>query len=194
MLHHDLMLGTFNTAGGHMGPPLRGGIMNLPRRKMIRLPGYDYSQDGFYFLTICTQNRLCLFGEIQDGEMQHNAAGEMIQKWWFKLDSKFSELVLHEQTLMPNHAHGIIQIKRSNHDLEKEDNNLTIASVMQWFKTMSMNEYVRGVKKNGWRRFSQKLWQRNYYEHIIRDEEAYHEITEYIKTNPQNWGKDKYHQ
>lgn len=191
-----------------MGPPLRlffdkGLVMNLPRRKVIRLPGYDYSTAGFYFLTICTQNQMCLFGEIRNGEMQQNDAGEMVQKWWFKLDQKFPEVVLHEQTLMPNHIHGIIQIEHIDQRAATEqytdadhiahENVSTIASMMQWFKTMSMNDYIRGVKRQGWRRFPQKMWQRSYYEHIIRDEEAHNEITEYIRTNPQHWGKDKYH-
>ncbi len=158
------------------------------------MPGYDYSSVGFYFLTICTQNALCLFGEIHEGEMKYNTASEMVQKWWFKLDQKFPELVLHEQTLMPNHVHGIIEINRDKYNEEPDENILTLGSVVKWFKTMSMNEYVRGVKQQGWQRFSKRLWQRNFYEHIIRDEEAYYEITEYIKTNPQNWGKDKYYQ
>ena len=167
--------------------------MNLPRRKEIRLPGYDYSQAGFYFLTICTQNSLCLFGSVQDGVMNHNSAGGMVQEWWRKLEEKFPEMTQHEYTVMPNHMHGIIQINRGDESDAGDDDSTTVARAVQWFKTMSMNEYIRGVKEKGWPRFSKRLWQRNYYEHIIRDEEAYNEITEYIKTNPQNWGKDKYY-
>ncbi|QDT42573.1 hypothetical protein Pan241w_26580 [Gimesia alba] len=149
------------------------------------MPGYDYSQAGFYFLTICTQSSLCLFGSVQDGVMNLNHAGEMVQKWWNKVDEKFSEITFHEFVVMPNHLHGIVQINRRDHDMNKDDSP-TVAKVVQWFKTMSINEYMRGVKQKGWLQFSKRLWKRNYYEHIIRDEEAYFEIVEYIRTNPQN--------
>ncbi|QDU09039.1 transposase [Gimesia aquarii] len=162
--------------------------MNLARRKMIRLPRYDYSQAGFYFLTICTQNSLSLFGEIQDGVMNLNSAGEMVQKWWGKVEEKFPDMTLHEFVVMPNHLHGIVEISRRDKTDVGDDDSPTVAKAVQWFKTMSMNEYIRGVKQNGWPRFSKRLWQRNYYEHIIRDEEAYYEIAEYIKTNPPKLG------
>ncbi|WP_417383863.1 transposase [Gimesia sp.] len=165
--------------------------MDIPRRKEIRLPGYDYSQAGFYFLTICTQHRLCLFGKILAGDLVHNDAGKMIQRWWKKLEQKFPEIILHDSVVMPNHVHGIIQIQRSKEESREEAPS--VATMIQWFKTMSMNEYIQGVKQQEWRPFSKRLWQRNYYEHIIRDEDSYHEIVEYIRSNPQNWGKDKYY-
>lgn len=164
--------------------------MNLPRRKVVRLAGYDYSQSGFYFLTICTQHSLCLFGTIQDEEMQLNQAGELVQQWWLKLNEKFPEVSLDEMIVMPNHVHGIIEINRNENN---KASSPTVARIMQWFKTMTTNEYLQGVRQKGWQRFSQRLWQRSYYEHIIRDEDSYYEISEYIRMNPQNWGKDKYH-
>ncbi|KAA0138469.1 transposase [Gimesia chilikensis] len=163
--------------------------MNVPRRKVIRLAGYDYSQSGFYFLTSCTQHSLCLFGTIQDGNMFPNQAGKMVQRLWMKLNEKYPQIILHEMVVMPNHIHGIIQI---DHQVETEASSPSVAICMQWFKTMTTNEYLQGVRQQDWQAFLKRLWQRSYYEHIIRDEEAYHEITEYIKTNPGNWGKDKY--
>ena len=77
-------------------------------RRSIRLPGYDYSQPGMYFVTICTQDRECLFGEIMDGELRPNAAGQMIEKWWAKLVAKFSSIEIDEFVVMPNHLHGIL--------------------------------------------------------------------------------------
>ena len=182
--------------------------MNQPQRKSIRLQGYNYSQAGFYFVTICTQNHLCLFGEIQiNGEMKRNSAGDMIEKWWLELTHKFPRVTLYEHVVMPNHFHGIVQIDHSSESRTREsspaintaqDEQLqvpptSLASIVGWFKSMTMNEYIRQVKSQGWRPFHQRLWQRNYYEHIIRDDEAWHEISEYIRTNSQRWIDDKYY-
>ncbi|QDT42221.1 Transposase IS200 like protein [Gimesia alba] len=164
--------------------------MNLPQRKTIRLQGYDYSQAGLYFITICTHNQLCLFGEIRlNGEMKQNSAGDMIEKWWWELAHKFPMVTLLEHIVMPNHFHGIVQINHAN----ESEGESSLASIVGWFKSMTMNEYIRQVKTKGWRPFQQRLWQRNYYEHIIRDEEAWQEISEYILTNPQRWIDDKYY-
>tara|TARA_R110002095_G_scaffold63618_2_gene53647 strand:- start:83 stop:484 length:402 start_codon:yes stop_codon:yes gene_type:complete len=133
--------------------------MNSPRRKEIRLPGYDYSQAGLYFLTICTQNSLCLFGTVQEGVMNLNHAGDMVQKWWNKVDEKFPEMTLHESVVMPNHLHGIVEINRRDEKDSEDDDSPTVANVIQWFKTMSINEYMRGVKQNGWPQFPKRLWQ-----------------------------------
>ncbi|MFH1301016.1 MAG: transposase [Planctomycetota bacterium] len=185
--------------------------MNQPQRKSIRLQGYNYSQAGFYFVTICTQNHLCLFGEIQiNGEMKRNSAGDMIEKWWLELTHKFPRVTLYEHIVMPNHFHGIIQIEQESEakgsatevtsiKITDQDEQLhsaphSLASIIGWFKSMTMNEYIRQVKTQGWKPFYQRLWQRNYYEHIIRDEEAWHEISDYIRTNPQQWLDDKYYQ
>ncbi|WP_339731790.1 transposase [uncultured Gimesia sp.] len=184
--------------------------MNQPRRKSIRLKGDDYSQAGFYFITICTQNQLCLFGEIQlNGEMKPNSAGCMIEKWWLELSRKFPTVTLHERIVMPNHFHGILQIDHTSevNDRAKEFTPVKItdqieqlhisptslASIIGWFKSMTMNEYIRQVKSQGWPPFHQRLWQRNYYEHIIQDEDAWQEISDYIRTNPQRWIDDKYY-
>ena len=82
-----------------------------------------------------------------------------------------------------NEKYGIHNVKR----------NATIGDAMDWFKTMTTNEYIRGVKKLGWKRFNGKIWQRNYYDHIIRNEQAYEKISEYILNNPKKWDADKFH-
>lgn len=81
----------------------------------------------------------------------------------------------------------------SEEDPLRERKATSLGQGIQWFKTMTTNEYIRGVKKLGWEPFRKKLWQRDYYEHIIRDPEAYHRITHYIRMNPQRWKKDKFH-
>ena len=88
-------------AGNHKG---------LPRRKSIRLKGYDYSQAGLYFITICCQDRACLFGDVVDGKMILNEAGTMIKTEWLKLPERFKNIELHEYAIMPNHFHGILEI------------------------------------------------------------------------------------
>jgi len=199
---------------------------NIHHRRSIRLKGYDYSSAGYYFITMCTKNRLHMFGEIRNNQMILNNAGKMVQKWWILLANKFNNIELHEKILMPNHFHGIIQIKPvgadqhvrlktfysldghpSIHSLDGHpsihslDGHPSIHSLdghvgpslhvmVQWFKTMSTNEYIRNVKQNGWRRFDKKLWQRDYYEHIIRDDNALQRISKYIQMNPTKWHND----
>jgi len=188
----------------------------IHHRQSMRLKNYDYSQAGLYFITIVTQNRECLFGEIINDEMVLNDAGEMIEKWYGELENKFSDINCREMVIMPNHIHFIVQNTGANvgADLRVCPNSPSdermgeyigersgghmdehIGSplhwVVQWFKTMSTNEYIRGVTNNGWRRFNGKLWQRNYWDHIIRNENEYQRIAKYIIDNPKKWALDK---
>src|SRR5215210_2961095 len=82
----------------------------IHKRRSIRLKGYDYSQEGLYFITICVQNRKCLFGKIENDEMILNDAGQMVQTEWEKLTERFNNIELHEFVVMPNHFHGILEI------------------------------------------------------------------------------------
>lgn len=177
----------------------------IHHRRSIRLKGYNYSQAGLYFITLCTQNRVHFFGNITNGTMNLNHAGVMIEKWYYELENKYPDKRCHQMVVMPNHFHCIIEnISMSNdenaHDeraqpqphygINNKKTNATIGNAMDWFKTMTTNEYIRGVKQLGWQRFNGKLWQCNYYEHIIRDEKAYINISEYIKNNPAKWEID----
>lgn len=175
-------------------------------RKSIRLKGYDYSQAGLYFITICVQNRECLFGNIINDQMILNDAGMMISKWYHELENKFPDIRCHQMIVMPNHFHAILEnvgavgmVGMVGADLRVCPNNHTegehvgspLHRVVQWFKTMTTNEYIRGVKHLGWQPFDRKLWQRNYWEHIIRTENNYNRIAQYILNNPKKWGEDK---
>ncbi|HTM65550.1 MAG TPA: hypothetical protein VL093_04470 [Flavipsychrobacter sp.] len=293
------------------------------QRKSIRLKGYDYSQPGLYFITICVQNNVCLFGKIENDELTLNEAGKMVEKWHGELTNKFNDIRCHEMIVMPNHFHCILEIvwpesadrgvchndingshsegkmgehigsplrganesnfgehvgehtgsplrgtnestlpeyanehtgsplrdtnestlpeyagehtgsslrdtnesnfgehvgehigsplRDTNESILPEyagehtgsplrDTNESnfgehvgehtgspLRRVVQWFKTMTTNEYIRGVKNDGWQPFSGKLWQRNYYEHIIRNEKSYKIIADYIINNPYSW-------
>jgi REP element-mobilizing transposase RayT len=179
-------------------------------RKSIHLKNYDYSQAGLYFITICTENRHCLFGTIQNDTMVLNDAGNMIAIQWYELPNRFPSVVLHEYIVMPNHFHGIIEsvgaipcgcpdrAGTSPAPIIVSDRAgarpaSTIGEVVGAFKSLSTNEYIKNVKQNNWQSFAGKLWQRNYYEHIIRKEESYLKIAEYIQNNPLKWQEDKYY-
>ena len=153
----------------------------------MRYNGYDYSKSGLYFITICTQNHVSLFGEIENDKMILNDAGNMIQKWYYELENKFKSVKCYDMVVMPNHFHSIIE----NKGMEKEDTDSSLIEIAQWFKTMTTNEYIRGVKQLGWPRFDGKLWQRSYWDHIIRNQKTYESISEYIFYNPLNWNNDE---
>ena len=154
----------------------------IHNRQSHRTQGHDYSQSASYFVTICTQNRKPLFGEIKNGKMHHNEAGLMVQKWWYRIPSKFITVQLHEQIVMPNHFHAIIQIRSRGGHIGPP-----LGEIIGWFKTMTTNEYIRNVKQNGWPRFQIRLWQRDFHERIICDQTAYQQITKYIQNNPSKW-------
>ncbi len=205
---------------------------NLPSRRPLRLKSYDYSKSGFYFLTLCVQNRLNLFGKFSITGLEINEAGKMVVRWYFEMQNKYPRIRCHEMVVMPNHFHCIIEITDENvtdndhnvTDVHVSENNVTdahagaplrgrpdnvgafqtpqygpgnkkynatIGDMVDWFKTMTTNEYIRGVKNNGWQRFEGKLWQRNYWDVITRDETALARIANYIITNPENWQKDQ---
>ena len=195
---------------------------NFYNRRSIRLKGYDYSKAGLYFITLCIQNRECLFGEIVGAALvaAHNAqpphsqsmilndAGRMIESEWLAIKKRFPNIELHEFVVMPNHFHGILEIVENDGEIrgrattrERATTRVgattrvaptkTIGDMMDAFKSITTVEYIRGAKNHGWKRFDQKLWQRNYWEHIIRDEGSLERIVNYIIHNPDKWDEDQ---
>jgi len=175
---------------------------NIHHPKSIRLHGYDYSQNGAYFVTICVQNRENRFGRIEDGRMFLNDVGEMIDKYWNQLKQKYFYVTLDEYVIMPNHIHGIIVINdmvgaglvpAQNNSGKRATTRVapTIGNIVGAFKSLTTHEYINGVKNKNWQPFSSRIWQRNYYEHIIRKDEDLDRIREYINLNPKNWEKDE---
>jgi len=185
-----------------------------PNRRSIRLRGYDYSQEGLYFITICVQNRECLFGEIVVGagfarpdeiarpEMQLNEYGNIVENEWKNLQIKYPNIDLHEYIVMPNHIHGILQIVTpfvaavtmgdtiggQTPPLRCADKNVrpyipTLGNVIAYFKYQTTKQIDLPTK----------LWQRNYHEHIIRNENSYQTISEYIINNPAKWNADRFY-
>lgn len=163
--------------------------MNLPKRKLIRLSGYDYSQFGYYYITICTQNRKCLFGNIIDNKMVLNniGIGKMIKNNWEFLP-KYFPVGLDEYQIMPNHIHSIINIVGAG--LSRP----TLGQIIAYFKYQTTKQinarYQTGAKTAPLQEFN-KIWQRNYYEHVVRNESELLKIREYVKLNPQIWERDR---
>jgi len=185
---------------------------DIHHRRSIRLKGYDYSQQGLYFITICTQDRLPLFGQIKNRQMIFNDAGVMVKTVLNEIPVYYHGFDVHDFVVMPNHFHGIIEIVRNPKSVGAGPcacpNNvwrqikgqpqgvaptMSLFDIVHRFKTLTTKRYTDGVNNNEWLRFNKKLWQRNYYEHIIRDEKLYNELSEYIINNPTNWQEDKYY-
>ena len=155
--------------------------MTIPKRKQLRLPTYDYTKNGLYFITICIQNKKPLLGHIKEHIMLKSDAGQMIESIWYQLENKYNSLTLHEFVVMPNHIHGIIEFYNST---------IPIPTIIQNFKSLTTNRYIKQVHQNRWKPFNKRLWQRNYYEHIIRNDASLHTIQKYIINNPIKWKED----
>lgn len=158
----------------------------IHHRKSIRLRNYDYSQAGAYFITVCTQNKECLFGDIIDDEMQFNDAGRIIQLMWNEIPMHYPQVELDVYVIMPNHFHGIFDIRPS--EPGAASSAPTVGRIMRRFKSMSAIAVNRSLGRS-----LQALWQRNYWERVVRDEKELHGLQEYIVNNPRQWALDKLH-
>ena len=171
-------------------------IPSFPQHHPPRLPEFDYSQPGSYFVTIVTQGRKQLFGQIIDGEMVLNEVGRMVTDILVAIPEHFPNVELNAFVVMPNHIHGIISIKVvARHAVPPQKN-----SIERFGKpvTGSLPTIIRSFKSATTRMFHEnsglsadRLWQKNYYEHVIWNERGYQAIYEYILANPMNWEKDE---
>jgi len=173
-------------------------------RRSIRLKDYDYSQAGAYYVTIDIQNRECFLGEIVNYEMVFNDAGKMVEEEWLALTERFPNIELDVYQVMPNHFHGIIVVgatlvvapdaDASQHEAgtsPASTKSPTLGDIIGAFKSITTHEYILGVDNKNWSRFYKRLWQRNYYEHVVRDEADLNRIRDYIQSNPANWDSDE---
>ncbi len=187
----------------------------IHHRRSIRLKGYDYSQAGLYFITICCQDRVCRLGKIENGVMICNELGEIAYREWMKTAELRPQIELDAFMVMPNHIHGILKINEMDMDTLHSPNNMGDNTGDNMGECNSPNNtgecnsplrspsntigaIIRGYKSSvtkqfGLMGFDEKLWQRNYYEHIIRDEQSYQIISEYIINNPKKWADDKFY-
>ena len=223
----------------------------IHHRRSIRLKGYDYSQAGAYFITICCENRECRFGKIivgagftpaldeygqpelqigqpqgiaptdaqnADARMELNEYGQIAYNEWIKLSKRFLNFELDVFQIMPNHMHGIILLNNvgarftpaQNSSIEQNNvtnanvtlvekgagvnpahtTNATVGDIVGAYKSLVANGCLDIFKTKN--KTMGKLWQRNYYEHIIRNEQSYQTISEYIINNPAKWKDDKF--
>lgn len=166
-------------------------------RRSIRFKDYDYSQSGLYFVTICTKNRSLLFGDINDGKMELSEYGVYAEKCWKDIPLHFPNVILHKYVVMPNHIHGIIEIvgdnMRNNGYNMGAKNFSPLRPPQSTGTSRTIGSIVRGFKIGVTKEIGESPWQRNYHEHIIRDENAYNTITEYIEQNPLKWELDCYY-
>jgi putative transposase len=163
-------------------------------RRSIRLQRYNYANPGAYFVTICTQGQKCLFGEVTNGEVRLNESGTVVTNCWQWLPSQYRHVDLDEWVVMPNHFHGII-ILSDDGDVCRGGSRTApteavrrkpLGGLIGAFKTVSTKEIneLRGSRGS-------PLWQRNYYEHVIRNENELNKIREYILSNPLQWALDR---
>jgi len=148
------------------------------------LKGYDYAQPGHYFVTVCTQGHQTLFGDVINGQMRRAEGGEMVHRVWYELPHRFPGARTDAFIVMPNHIHGVLELF-PNRGIPN-----SLGTIVGAFKSITTDEYLARVKTRGWRVFRRRLWQRNYYEHIVRTDEALERIREYICTNPARWAED----
>ena len=166
--------------------------INLHHRKSIRLKHYNYSSPGEYFVTICTYEKVCVFGEVMEDEVRLTPMGEIAKRCWEEIPKHFPNVELDAHVVMPNHIHGIIILndpvgveyiqplpKTFQHVISK-----SLGSIVRSYKAAVSRE----CRKRKYYDFS---WQRNYYEHIIRDDKDLNNIREYILNNPIKWYLDE---
>lgn len=186
----------------------------IQHRRSIRLRGYDYAAGGAYFVTICVQGRECLFGKILNDVMVPNAAGVMVTAIWNELAVHYPGVAVDAYVIMPNHFHGIIMLNvgaaprgrpgftgpragpeqghpRGGAPTQDGAPTLSLFDVVHRFKSLTTARYRHGVLNDHWPPFAGRLWQRNYYERVIRDEIELSAVREYIQFNPTNWAEDE---
>jgi len=166
-------------------------------RHSVRLKGYDYSQSGAYFITICTNGRQCVLGEFWEGTIILNENGRIVNNERLKTSEIRQNVTLDEYIIMPNHIHGIINIVETNNNVGAHGNvplqiekfgkstSNSIPTIIKLFKSTVTKQIniIRGTP-------GEKFWQRNYYEHIIRNGDELNKIREYIIYNPLKWELD----
>jgi len=171
--------------------------MNPPNRKQLRLKTYDYSLPGAYFITVCTHKRQRLFClerngtqavPCADGEnslsVGHDlcvvpSANAIIHKWIKETERKF-EIPINKYVIMPDHIHLLLF-------WEERHAGRSLPEIMRWYKTMTTNDYIRAVKAGTLPPFQQKLWQKSYFDHVVRNDEDYEQTWQYIENNPEQW-------
>jgi REP-associated tyrosine transposase len=156
----------------------------LLKRKDIRIKGYDYSQPGHYFVTICSKDKVKIFGEIVDCQIKLNESGEIVRDFFDEIALKYSHCKILDKIIMPNHVHFILIIGEYTKDgLAPKLGNIIAFYKFQTSKMINIYRNKAG----------ESIWQRNYHERIIRNDNELFEIRNYMKNNPIKWDIDEYY-
>ncbi|MDQ3653582.1 MAG: transposase [Chloroflexota bacterium] len=153
------------------------------------MAGFNYREPGMYFVTPCAHLRQTRFGVVRAGTMHPSPIGQMVGTVWQEIPGSFPKVTLDSWVLMPNHFHGLLLL-----DADDIETNPTLGDVMKWFKAITTNRYIHGVRDHGWPRFDGHLWQRNYYDHIVRNDADLDRVRRYIQNNPETWEADQLYQ
>lgn len=174
-------------------------MQNPPRRKTTRIPEYDYTLPGCYFVTICVKDKACKLSRVIEDKVELSEEGKIVRWAWEELPKHFENIILDEFVIMPNHVHGVIWIqeKTSSVEVQHAEPLLKRPNFKGPFPG-SLGAIVRSFKSAATKHINyyhhtpgNHFWQRNYYEHIIRNEEDLHNIRNYIQSNPLMWMDDE---
>jgi len=181
----------------------------MHNRRSIRLPGYDYTQPGAYFITLVTQNRLPLFGEVRGGEVRLSLAGQIVRSEWLALFTRFPWVEPDEFVIMPNHLHGVLRWGEPDGSRWGEASAANLVSAPAFMTADasplpngtargSLGAMVQNIKSVSTRKIhalrgtpGARVWQRNYYEHILRTDADLDNVRAYIRANPLQWETDR---
>ena len=174
----------------------------LPKRKCIRLKNYDYSQNGTYFITICSHNRESIFAEIFVGQglcsCRTTRIGDIVDEEIANLPARYPNIAIYKHVIMPNHIHMIIAINRTQQERRQEQSPCPTNTTPN--PTVAIGDIVCALKSITTKRANQyddikgrKIWQTRYHDHIIRGEEEYLKIWQYVDENPAQWAEDRYY-
>ncbi len=162
----------------------------MPERKTLRLEGYDYSRAGYYFVTVCTQEKRHLFWDERRAGLEPaptNALGELVTRTWLDLPCHTTGIHVDKFVVMPNHFHGIVILDDACVGAGSKPARTPLPEVIRQFKTFSARKINQARGTPGI-----PIWQRGYYDHIIRNEPDYLRVWQYIDTNPAKWEEDEY--
>jgi REP element-mobilizing transposase RayT len=184
-------------AGAQLAVPFwRNLLPDKPHhRRSLRVKYYDYSESGAYFVTICTSGRRCLFGKVINGEMRLSGTGRIVEAEWLYVAVARPNIKLDQFVVMPNHFHGILWIAGTDEGTASCAPTMprfgylvpgSLSAIIRSFKSSVTNRYNKNQKST-----SNTIWQRNFYEHVIRDETSLNHIREYIINNPLSWELDR---
>ncbi len=159
-------------------------------RRSIRLKGFDYSQAGLYFVTICAPGKRKIFGRVFDGAVVLEPAGLAVRDVWLNLGERFPAAVFLDFVIMPNHFHGVVAIidalpRRGAASSAPTSRSLTLGKIIRAFKSLSAIEVNRVLRRRG-----ETAWQRNFWEHIVGNEKEFRAVKQYIRLNPLRWDSD----